>query len=133
MTTRARHAAACAGSVALAAIVPTWLYIAGLLLGTVPEAAFPAALAIAAAFYLPAAILVSWLERRLELSWFVPLLFLALSTVSFSAAFAYLAFPRLPNFSGTAAAWLIASGPAVGLSLHGIVYAIVRAKQEADE
>ena len=133
MTTRARRAAACAGSVALSAIVPTWLYIAGLLLGTDPAAAFPAALATVAAFYLPAAILVAWLERRLALNWSAPLLFLTLSTVLFAAAFAYCAFPRLPNCAGTAAAWLIASGPAVGLGLHGIVYVLVRAKQGADE
>lgn len=127
MTTRARRAAACAGSVALATIVPMWLCAAGLLFWTIPGAALPAALSIAAGFYLPAAVLIARLERRPGLGWNAPLFVLEVSTVCFAAGLAFWAFPAQPGFSRMAACWLIASGPVVALSLHGLVVALARA------
>lgn len=47
---------------------------------------------------------------------------------AFAAFFAYWVFPEARYFSGAAAAWLIAAGPVVGLSLHGLVLAVARAR-----
>lgn len=145
MARKPGRAAFCLGSALIAAIVPLSLYAGAVLMGDVrlkdelggphnfiviPAATFFIAFAVTAAFYLPAAILITWLERRALLNWRAPLLVLASATVFFAAAFAWLAFPPFPHVSGVAAVWLMVSCLSSGLGVHWTLFMILRAKRD---